>query len=211
MKNSPVVLAIVLCVSLPACDRQGEADPPPKLLQTEQRKSSEAERTGWGPALLSLVPERGDDTTPSLATIRDAFKECGLKKHGPLVGRCDLSGVSPASPSALSVGIEIEASGDEARAIRLSACCSADENFFRPIEEESVIRTELICPELTIVSSETVKAFRVSSTGKRDFIYAKGTRTSAAGGRVDLTLLLSPIDRSDECLSLRAAHAGSNE
>ena len=203
------VLALVLSVSLSACDgKDGQnfvdsAD----LVQTKQQKSPALDRKGWGPILLGLVPERGDQSTPSLVAIRGAFKDCGIKQEGMLNGRCDLSGGAPSSPDAPSVGIEIDSSGGYARAIRLSACCSTDDNFFRPIERESVIRTELICPELTIVSSETVQAFRVSSSGKRDFVYARGSRTTAAGRRADLTVLLSPVELSDECSTLAAAHA----
>ena len=209
MRHIPGVLTLILSVSLSACDGKdgrnfvGSAD----LVQTEQQKSPALDRKGWGPILLGLVPERGDQSTPSLSTIRAAFKDCGIKQEGVLNGRCDLSGGAPSSPDAPSVGIEIDSPGGQARAIRLSACCSADENFFQPIEGESVIRTELICPELTIVSSETVQAFRVSSSGKRDFVYARGSRTSAAGRRADLTVLLSPVELSDECSSLAAAHA----
>jgi len=177
----------------------GETDAvQPTLLATEA--------VGWGPKLLSLIPERGDGFTPSLASVQAAFKDCGIGAERALRGRCDLSARAPTSPSAPSVRMEIVASGREARAIRLTACCAADKDFFRPIETEAVIRTELICPELTIVSSETVQAFRVSSAGKRDFVYAKGSRTTPDGRLVDLTMFLTPIEQTDECSSLAGTH-----
>lgn len=166
---------------------------------------------GWGPKLLSLIPERGDVSTPSLEAIQAAFKECGMGAERALRGRCDLAARAPSSPSAPLVRIAIVTVGGEARALRLTACCAADNDFFRPIAAESVIRTELICPELTIVSSEMVQAFRVSSTGRRDFIYAKGSRTTPQGRMVDLTVILSPVEQADECSLLAGAHNSSTD
>ena len=200
--------ALTLGLMLSACDggrEQASGDPADPLVNTQRQSSDETQSRGWGPLLLGLVPERGDQSAPSLARVRDALKDCGQPSGE--AGRCDLLGRGPALPGAPSVSFEIDSTSGDALAIRLSACCSADPDFFRPIGDEAVILTELICSELTIVSSETVKAFRVSSPGKRDFIFARGSRTTPTGGRVDLTMMLSPVEQIDECPSLAAAHA----
>ena len=210
LKRNTAALALLISVSLTACDgkqAQDSSQARDLLARPAQQKSGDLQQKGWGPMLLSLVPERGDQSTPSTATVRAAFKSCGITHDGPPSGRCDLLGGLASSPGAPSASVVIDSSGNEAEAVRISACCSSDENFFRPIQNQPIIRTELICPELTIVSSETVQAFRVSSTGKRDFVYARGSRTTTAGRRVDLTLILAPIEPSDECSSLAAAHA----
>lgn len=204
------ILTVGLCIRLCACDGRSEqtiTEPAGALPETGPPGRGAARPQGWGAMLLGLIPERGDQSVPSVARVREALGECVAEQPGPAAGRCDLLGRAPSAPGAPSVGVQIDRAGSNAAAVRLSACCSSDPNFFRPIQDAPVVRTELMCPEMTIVSSDTVQAFRVSSPGKRDFVYAKGSRTTAAGGRIDLTILLSPVDQSDECSTLAEAHA----
>lgn len=204
----------VLCLSvlLCACDSSGEPVPAVPVGQLNNALPSEAVRTtalSWGSALLGLIPERGDPSTPSLVRVRKAFEACISTGQAAQDARCDLRGPSRAAGDGPTVAVKIDPSGAEARVVRLSACCSSDTDFFQPFRTEPVILTELICSELTFVASETVKAFRVTSPGKRDFVYAIGSRSTPAGRHVEMSMWLSPLEPGDECSSLAGAHGNS--
>lgn len=207
----PAVAALGLAVLVGACERQVDkvsADPATLAIDAGRAVETSASAPSWGTVLLGFVPERGDLSIPPLARIRGALKAC-IDDSQTGEGKCGLSGPSPAAADAASVRVRLDGAGADARVVRLSACCSADPEFFSPFQNQPVIRTELICSEMTFDASESVKAFRVVSPGKRDFVYAVESRSMPSGLRVDLTMLLSPVESGEECVAISSAHAQS--
>ena len=185
----------IVAAALAATTGCGQADDSLAPIATNRASQSAVEQSqqGWGARLVAVFPGREDDHLPSVAALQKALAPCA----GP-GRRCDLT-ARPVAGGGPSVAVAVDSLGGTARSVTLTACCSDEADFFRPFESLPVIRTALICPELTIAASDPVQAFRISSPGKRDFAYTSSTRASAEGRAIIVTVHFAPFEPGAEC------------
>ena len=83
--------------------------------------------------------------------------------------------------------------------MRLISCCSGVPD---PFAKSTVIKTEIMCPEMTIVASDLARVFRVSAAGKRDFVYSLMSRQTAGQQTTSSTVHLGAVAPGEECAAI---------
>ena len=110
--------------------------------------------------LVALAPDRFVQGAPGLAEARSILTLCSLAADG--TGKCRDAG-----------GAELTARVKQ-RTHLLLALAPAEAKTGTgqsgdPLAGALVLRNELICPELTLMASQSVRAFRIAAPGKREF------------------------------------------
>jgi hypothetical protein len=167
--------------------------------------------TSWGDAALNLIPARSGIASTSEAQIKTQFAEChfGSVSTASRLGDCPADKMIPERPAGLDkLQIQILPGGDAAPAMRLVACCSKDSP--QPLKGQLVIRAERLCPEVTLVASQSAHVYRVSAPGKRDFVQAEISYGTDDKKVVGHTILLTPSEVGSECSDIVAADKALN-
>ncbi|QNN67119.1 hypothetical protein H9L13_10870 [Sphingomonas lutea] len=193
---------LIVCFAVSGCreDAEPQANLTNMQISTLPKPQDQAAK-GWGAKILSLVPDRNSIALPSASTVKSTFRACALRGIDKLEGRCNLD-AEAAVEGAPAVRIAIFLSEEGAKALHLQACCSDDDEFFKPIAGQAVLRSELFCSELTITASESVQAFRVTAPGKRDFLYSRQEQGLPEGRAIIQKVLLTAVEPGDECSAL---------
>ena len=165
--------------------------------------------TSWGEAILNFVPSRSDSAITSEAEVKAQFAACRFGSSGIALrmGECPAEQLIPNRPRSIDkLQIQISSDGDTVPAMRLIVCCS--DGGRQPFEDESVIRAEKLCPEVTLVASQSAHVFRISAPGKRDFVHAMISHGAGTQKVVSHTILLAPSEAGSECSNIVAADKG---
>lgn len=159
----------------------------------------------WGEMLLELIPGKLDSNPVSAETVRATLTNCAFGRDGAAAFQADCSAVGTSQAPGVAVRVVIGKTDGPVAAVRLTACCGDGDEFFQPLANERIIRTELMCPEITIVASDSAKTFRISAPGKRDVLYLAISNVVPTGKSVSHTFLLAPGEGENECAALASA------
>lgn len=160
----------------------------------------------WGAILMSLVGDRTNQSPPTIDQVKRAFSAaCEFGSgDGAVSALCKPVGVVDAAPQSFrDLRLQLLNQGPEVRAVRMTACCGSD--LPDPLATQSVIRAEKLCPEITLVASQSAHVFRVSAPGKRDFVLGTIGHADGENRSTSHTLLLTPAEDGSECADLIAA------
>jgi hypothetical protein len=185
--GSPVTPLLVVAALLAAgCGSRQEAD------NRADRKAAAASAAaaGLSDQLLALAPGRFDEQPLTADAARSALRSCSF---GPeFAGECRQADGTP---------LQAAVQGGDPLLVRLWQDGRSDLDV---LAGASAIRSEMLCPELTLMASESARAFRVTAPGKKDFVLVALDNQ----GRRENVLIYS--GDSIACVSLQASLAPSS-
>jgi len=193
--RTPILVLAGTVLLLPGCGEEPAATPPE--IKTDTAIAQTAARP-LPTRLLELVPAREEDSAPPAGDVRALLPECHFADAGTgpeARGSCDVT--VEGKPATIEARLHV--TGEQASALRLSTPNGA--NLGAP-GGRSTLRSELLCPDVTLVASASIQVYRVSTPGKRDLVYLESR--DPAGGEASLILLLNPVASGAECAAIAA-------